>query len=357
MILYKYLFYRFITGLSVSLLVLVSIEIFFSFTAELKYLNVGNYGMVSIIKYTILTIPKSIFIMFPYAVLIGAMLSLGAMASDMEFISMHAAGVSISKIIMIIMLQAFLLAAIFYAASDNFVPKFTKLAESKKNIALNKKLIFNHNGVWFKDKNTFIKINEIYSINNLKGITLYKYDSNNSLLSIKTIRDANYDNNQWNLIGIEEIFFDTNPVTKKYSDKEVVTTFIDQRLIGIKTNKSESLSLRDVVRNIRYLKNNNLDADIQKKIFWEKLFKPFSTVIMLFLSMPFIFGRNRSSNMSKRIVLGLFIGIIFFIITSILPNLGMVFGIMPFLNVLFPHIIFIILGFYMLNYQLDAGLR
>ena len=357
MILYKYLFYRFITGLSVSLIVLVSIEIFFSFTAELKYLNVGNYGIVPIVKYTILSIPKSILIMFPYAVLIGSMLSLGAMASDMEFISMHAAGISITKVIMIIMVQAFLVSTIFYAASDTFVPKFTKKAESKKNTALNKKLVFNHNGVWFKDKNSFIKINEIYSDDNLKGITLYKYDSNNSLSSIKIIRDANYVNDQWNLIDIEETFLNTEPVTKKYSDKEVTSTFIDQRLINIKTNKSESLSLRDVVRNIRYLKNNNLDSDIQRKIFWEKLFKPLSTIIMLFLSMPFIFGRQRSSNMSKRIVLGLFIGIIFFIVTSILPNLGMVLGITPFLNVLFPHILFIILGFYMLNYQLDAGLR
>ena len=132
MILYKYLFYRFITGLSVSLVVLVSIEIFFSFTAELKYLNVGNYGIVPIVKYTILSIPKSILIMFPYAVLIGSMLSLGAMASDMEFISMHAAGISITKVIMIIMVQAFLVSTIFYAASDTFVPKFTKIAESKK---------------------------------------------------------------------------------------------------------------------------------------------------------------------------------------------------------------------------------
>ena len=314
MILYKYLFYRFITGLLVSLIVLVSIEIFFSFTAELKYLNVGNYGIVPIVKYTILSIPKSILIMFPYAVLIGSMLSLGAMASDMEFISMHAAGISITRVIIIIMAQAFLVSAIFYAGSDTVVPKFTKKAESKKNIALNKKIVFNHNGVWFKDKNTFIKINEIYSDDTLKGITLYKYDSNNSLSSIKIIRDANYVNNQWNLIGMEETFFNTKPVTKKYSDKEVISTFIDQRLINIKTNKSESLSLRDVVRNIRYLKNNNLDSDIQRKIFWEKLFKPLSTMIMLFLSMPFIFGRQRSSNMSKRIVLGLFIGIIFFIV-------------------------------------------
>ena len=357
MILYKYLFYRFITGLSVSLVVLVSIEIFFSFTAELKYLNVENYGIVSIVKYIILGIPKSILIMFPYAVLIGSMLSLGAMASDMEFISMHAAGISITRVIIIIMLQAFLVSAIFYAVSDTVVPKFTKKAESKKNIALNKKIVFNHNGVWFKDKNTFIKINEIYSDDNFKGIILYRYDSNDSLSSIKTIKDAEFSNNQWYLTDIEETFFDTKPVTKKYSDKEVTSKFIDQRLINIKTNKSESLSLGDVVRNINYLENNSLDSDIQRKIFWEKLFKPVSTIIMLFLSMPFIFGRHRSSNMSKRIVLGLFIGIVFFIVTSILPSLGMVFGITPFLNVLFPHIIFIIVGFYMLNYQLDAGLR
>ena len=71
---------------------------------------------------------------------------------------------------------------------------------------------------------------------------------------------------------------------------------------------------------------------------------PLSTVVMLFLSMPFIFGKHRSANLSKRLVLGLFIGIGFFIVTSILPNLGMVLGIQPFINVLLPHILFIVLG-------------
>ena len=109
MIIYKYLFTRFFIGLIVSLSVLVSIEVFFSFTAELKYLNVGNYHMLVVIKYIILNIPRSIEIMFPYAVLIGSMLSLGAMSSDMEFISMQSAGISVSKIIAIILIQAFLL--------------------------------------------------------------------------------------------------------------------------------------------------------------------------------------------------------------------------------------------------------
>ena len=201
MILYKYLFTRFIIGVIVSLLVLVSIEVFFSFTAELKYLDVGNYSFMSIVKYIILTIPKSILIMFPYAVLIGAMLSLGAMASDMEFISMHSAGISIAKIIIIIMTQAFILSIVFYTISDSFVPKFTSHAEYIKNTALNKKVIFNHNGVWFKDKNTFIKINEIYSDHNLKGIILYKYNDNNSISNTcnTSLNTSCYKGRKWTL--------------------------------------------------------------------------------------------------------------------------------------------------------------
>ena len=357
MILYRYLFTRFLIGLVVSLTVLVSIEVFFSFTAELKYLGKGDYGINNLLKYSILSLPKSILIMFPYAVLIGAMLSLGSMAADMEFISMHASGISITKIITVILIQAFLLSSLFYTVADSVVPEYTSKAETKKNKALNKKLIFKHNGVWFKDKNTFIKINEIYSDANLKNIVMYKYSPDNTLLSIKTIKKAKYIDNNWLLTGVEETFLNTTPVLKKFLNQDITPSFIDRKLINIKTHKSESLSLLDVIRNINYLKNNGLDPNVQKKIFWEKIFKPFSTIIMLFLAMPFIFGRYRSSNISKRIVLGLFIGIIFFIVTSILPNLGMVLGLMPFINVLLPHIIFVVIGIFMLNKQLDSGLR
>lgn len=357
MIIYKYLFHRFILGFMVSLVVLASIETFFSFTAELKSLNIGNYNILTITKYVILNIPKSLEIMFPYAVLIGSMLSLGAMSSDMEFISMQSAGISISKIMTIILIQAFLLASIFYYAADHFVPKYSNKAEMKKNFALNKKLIFNKNGVWFKDKNTFIKINEIYSDVKLSKILIYSYDDNNSLSSIKSINHADFIDNKWHLQGINETVIKNALVTKKYTGVDYTDILLDRKLINIKTHKSSRLSLSDVSKNINYLTKNNLDPDVQKKIYWEKLFMPLSTVVMLFLSMPFIFGKHRSANLSKRLVLGLFIGIGFFIITSILPNLGMVLGIMPFISVLLPHVLFIALGKFLLEYQLRDGVR
>ena len=84
---------------------------FFSFTAELKYLNEGTYDFLAISKYITLNLPKSITIMFPYAMLIGAMLSLGAMASDHEFVAMQSAGISVSKIISLILIQSFLISS------------------------------------------------------------------------------------------------------------------------------------------------------------------------------------------------------------------------------------------------------
>ena len=357
MIIYHYLFKRFIIGVAVSLTVLVSIETFFSFTAELKYLNIENYTIVTIIKYIILSLPKSVEIMYPYAVLIGSMLSFGAMASDMEFVSMQAAGISVTKIISIVIIQAFLLSTIFYYISDSIVPKYTIKAEKKKNLALNKKIIFTQNGVWFKDKNTFIKVNEVYSEDNLAGITLYSYDDNKNLKSIKSISEARYINSQWKLFNLKETFINENPIINKSMQVKIVDHFIDKNLVTIKTHNPSSLSFSDVTKNIDYLTTNNLDASIQKKIYWEKIFKPISTIIMLFLSMPFIFGRHRSTNTSKRLVLGLFIGIAFFIVSSIVPNLGMVFGVMPFVSVLLPNIIFIIVGKHLLDYHLEAGLR
>ena len=186
---------------------------------------------------------------------------------------------------------------------------------------------------------------------------MYDYDKNDKLISVKYIKKAYADNNEWSLENITEIFLDSYPIIKKYHAEQTLNNFIDKNLISIKTQKSYNISLRNVEKNIRYLEKNNLDSSIQKKIFWEKIFKPLSTVIMLFLAMPFIFGKLRSTNASKRIVIGVFIGISFFIISSILPNIGMLIGLTPFINVLLPHLVFVIVGKYLYEYQLEAGLR
>ena len=189
MIIYLYLLKRFLHGLFISLVVLISIEIFFSFTAELKYLDEGDYDLMSIVEYIILSIPRSIQIMFPYAVLIGTLLSLGSMASDMEFVAMQSAGMSVKKIIYIVLFQVFIISSLFYIITDFTVPRFSSIAEKERNLALKRQTIYQKNGIWFKNGNSFIKINEIYPDNSIRGITVYDYD-NNELSFVRYIQSA-----------------------------------------------------------------------------------------------------------------------------------------------------------------------
>ena len=355
-ILNLYILKRFLLGFLISLLVLVSIEIFFSFSSEMKYLNEGNYDFSIILKYIFLSIPRSIETMFPYSILIGALLSLGAMAADMEFVAMQSAGISVRKILTIVLLQTFFISTFFYFIVDSVVPKFSSEAELLRNTALKKQSYYNKNGTWFKNKDSFIKISEIYPDNTIKGISVYTYN-NNQLSSVNYIQSATFIKGKWSLQEIIKINLNEEPISKERISNIQSDELIDIKLIDIKTDKPYSLTLKDVVRNIEYLERNNLDASIQEKIFWDKILKPIATVLMLFLAMPYIFGRMRSTNTSKRIVIGLFIGIIFFIISSILPNLGLIIGIHPLISAILPLVVFAILGQYIFRHQLESGLR
>ena len=236
------------------------------------------------------------------------------------------------------------------------MPKFSSEAESLRNTALKKQSYYNKNGTWFKNKDSFIKISEIYPDNTIKGISVYTYD-NNQLSSVNYIQSAKFSKGKWSLQEIVKINLNEEPISKERISNMQSDELIDIKLIDIKTDKPYSLTLKDVVRNIEYLERNNLDASIQEKIFWDKILKPIATVLMLFLAMPYIFGRMRSTNTSKRIVIGLFIGIIFFIISSILPNLGLIIGINPLISAILPLVVFAILGQYIFRHQLESGLR
>lgn len=344
-------------GFFLSMLVLLSIETFLSFTSELEDLNTGSYTFTILLKYILLTIPKSMHDLFPYALLIGAMLSLGAMAADMEFVAIQSAGISTAKTIQIILIQTLIISTTFYILTDFFASNLNKKAIQMKNVAIDQKAVHKANGVWFKDKNRFINIDEVFSNSKLKNISIYIYDYNLQLQSFQHIDEALLENNEWALLSIKETLFHKNPIEKRYFHEKIDPDFIDAKLLDIAVHKPNDLSFFDVLENINYLNKNNLDDSIQKRVFWEKLFKPFSTAIMLFLAMPFLFGKYRSNTQGKRIVVGLFIGIIFFVISTMIPNLGGVIGFSPFFNALIPNLLFIFIGLKLYREQLESGLQ
>ena len=99
MIVNRYIQRSIFLGTLAALLVLVSLSLFFLFVRELDDLGRGNYGLAQVLQYLALSTPAKLVEFMPLAVLLGSMLSLGALAGNSEIIAMQASGISLPRLL------------------------------------------------------------------------------------------------------------------------------------------------------------------------------------------------------------------------------------------------------------------
>jgi lipopolysaccharide export system permease protein len=82
-------------------------------------------------------------------------------------------------------------------------------------------------------------------------------------------------------------------------------------------------------RYIDYLRGNDLDASAYLIAYWTRMASIVSVVLMTVLALPFVFGGLRSAGTGARMVVGLVIGLGYYVATQVLANSGEVFDIDP----------------------------
>ena len=75
--------------------------------------------------------------------------------------------------------------------------------------------------------------------------------------------------------------------------------------------------------------------------FWGKIVTPIITMIMLFLSVPFVFGSLRSVGIGQRVFAGTIIGMGFMLLNQALGQMAIVYQVNPLLAVSFPAVVFL----------------
>ena len=119
--------------------------------------------------------------------------------------------------------------------------------------------------------------------------------------------------------------------------------------MNVVTVKPNTLSVFGLYEYVRYLKDNGLDAAIYEQALWSKVVAPLVTAVMVFLSIPFVFGPLRSVGVGHRILVGTLAGVGFYIINQMFAYVGLVFGFSPSLSALAPAGLAFLSGYYMLR--------
>ena len=85
------------------------------------------------------------------------------------------------------------------------------------------------------------------------------------------------------------------------------------------------LSGVELYRYAQYLRRNELDARKYEVAFWTRIAGAVAVVPMCVLALPFVFGRMRSSGAGGRMVIGLIVGLAYFLAARGLADGGQVY--------------------------------
>lgn len=342
----RYLAGTVIRGALLALLVLASLSAFFTLLAELGDLR-NDYDLAKASLYVLLTLPRRIYEMFPTAVLLGALMSLGALAANSELMVMRAAGMSVARISLAVLQAGLFLALLAGLLGEVVAPPGEKYAQAMRSAALTGYITLqSDNGFWARDGNNFVQIQRVLPGAQLQNITIYELDEKLRLRSLIHAQSGSYVDGRWELEDIAQSRIEADGVTTRALDSAQWQSLLKPELLEVLAVKPEDLAASALSRYVNYLEENNLSSDRYRLAFWVKVVTPFSTLVMLLIAIPFVFGSLRSAHAGTRVLVGVLLGMGFYLLNQALNHVSLVYGLPPLLSALAPTVVFAAGGLY-----------
>ncbi|TMO60112.1 LPS export ABC transporter permease LptG [Pseudoalteromonas aurantia] len=333
-----------------ALLVFVGINTLIKYIEQLKSVGRGSYDMTTALLYTLYSMPSDIVVFFPMAALIGGLTGLGALASSSELVVMQAAGMSRLQIIGSVMKTATVLAVCMMALGEWGVPESEKQAKQLRNNAIYGGEVFNaQKGVWAKDGNNFINIDNIEASGDLKDVSIYHFNTSLELEKITRVAKAQSVPQGWQFSGIEEVNMGESHIVTEYKESMLYTSQLTSEKLDVVSVEPESLSFSGLWSYLSYLEQNEQDTSTYDLALWRKVMQPFTIAVMLLVALSFIFGPLRSVSMGARIIMGVVTGLVFHLSNEIFGPIVMVYTVPAVFGAAMPSVLFIGIASYLLQ--------
>lgn len=340
--LFRYIAQEVITGSLLATLVLLTLVNFFTFADELGDLGKGDYGIKQIFTVLLLTSPRDFYELMPSGVLVGSLVMLGGLANNRELMAMQSAGVSRARIIQAVLLAGIPLSLISIGVGEYVAPLAERSAHTLKATALKKQVASRTRyGFWVRDGRIFINIRQIERQEALGDITIYETNEASELKRASHAGKALYDGTQWNLKKIRETRFEGQSAEASKRDTAEWSSVLAPDLLNAFVLQPENLPALELARYIDYLRDNGQQSRAVELAFWGRIANPLLTLIMLLVAVPFVLGSGGRGGMGvgQRIVIGVVIGLGFYLFDKMFGHVGLIYELNPALSAFGPALI------------------
>jgi lipopolysaccharide export system permease protein len=197
---------------------------------------------------------------------------------------------------------------------------------------------------WVRDGSTFLNLERVSTEFEFGTIYLYRFDEQHRLTSIAQAENSGIDEeDNWILERLRETEFRDDGVQVAETDVAVESFEVNAELLGNAIAKPLSLSARGLLGYIDYLRRNQLDATAYETELWYRIARTLSVLVMPVLSLAFVFGSLRTGGAGGRLMIGVGIGLAYYLVSETLANSGQVFDLNPVVITFLPTVALVII--------------
>ncbi len=343
----RYIARHLLITISLTLLALAGLGFITLFMGKLGDVGKADFGYLTLLAYVLLSLPQQIYEIFPAAALVGSSAGLSILALSSELTAMRAAGVSLYRIVFSVFKLCLALIVLVVLLGEWVVPAALETAEKLRAQALHKPIRSRVGSLWLRAEDQFIYIKEVLPDRSLRGISIIEPVSTEGGYKQIVADRADYRHGQWTLTGVRQTITDGKEVHAIRLPEQAWSPGFGPDLMEAMQAPKQTMSSLELWGYIQHLNNNQQDAAIYELSLWKKIVAPFSTLIMVMLAIPFVFGSVRTGGLGKRVFIGVMIGFFFSLLQSGMGYYSLSFNIAPAVAALAPTVLFLALTIYL----------
>lgn len=348
-IIFRYIAKHVMVSTALVFVVIAVLSFVITLVTELRDISIGDYGFMQAVAHVFLMMPHILYEFFPMLMLLGGVLGLGVLATNQELMAMRASGVSVKRITFAILSSAVVLVIFATLIGELIAPHADYLADMQKTIAQSGgQAVATTAGPWIHEGNNFLHIDRVVNRRHLEGVTRYEFDDQHLLLAAYYARSADFVQGKWMLHDLSKTIFHHDQTSSEQVPIATWDIELKPGLLNAGLIEPEEMSLQRLSQYSNYLVQNGLQAGSFRFEFWKRVFQPLTTLVMIILAVPFVFGSPRSVTMGRRILFAVMVGFVFYMFNAFLGQFSVVFQVSPLMAALLPTIVFAFVGYGMM---------
>jgi lipopolysaccharide export system permease protein len=308
----------------------------FLYINEQGWVGVGRYGQAEALRHVLLNLPATLLQFLPVAALLGAMLGLGQLARGSELTVMRAAGMSIARLCGAVLLAALLLLPLAVALGEWLGPPLASYARVTRAVERNGEIsLAPRGGAWLRDGERILRADG--APGGAGAITVFEFSGPQQLAAVGRAAGARpAPEGGWELPGYAGSRFTAQGVEPGAAAPQRLTLADGADFFSVADANPRELSLAALARAVRYLEANQQDSHRYRFAFWAGIARLAAVPLAMLLAVPFLFGSMRSAETGARAMLGLGLGLGWFIVQRMVESGAIAFGLPPLLLAFLP---------------------